>query len=373
MNVNLKEIFYFMGLTQSDGGFYVLVRGVEPVFKPVFKLASLTNTNTLDQSIDFLKRIGVYSGYEEGVPSDPEIGEAGRAPSIRVQSVEGIKKIISLYQDAWFKVTGVETPLLANKQRDLKLLALTYSNITFSKEEKIDIRHSFHKESYIDQDLPTNVQTKSRAEHEEIFNIVGKSAGSAKNIIENVEKTLKPTDPAKIPCDFWLGLLDGDGGFHVACHAEKNDKNEYISYLSFSIYVTLTLELGSKSVFTDFEKALGLKPLRINDFRKTTGKNAYQVQIRDAKEVKKIIKFIDDCGGLRGDTKRSDFELMKETQNLREQGVLYKSFSGDRAYQHGIMDKLLFKIFKVGQKPRKGPKRSLTYESAMDIVKRLYK
>lgn len=152
-----------------------------------------------------------------------------------------------------------------------------------------------------------------------------------------------------------------------------NDSRQYISYLSFSIYVTLTLEINSKSVFRDFEKAVGLRPSIIRDFRETTGKNAYQIQIRDAEEVKKLIKFIDNCGGLRGDAKRSDFELMKETQNLREQGVLYKSFSGDRAYQHEVMDKLLFKIFRVVQRPRKGRRRSLTYEGAMQIVRELYK
>lgn len=263
-------------------------------------------------------------------------------------------------------------PLLANKQRDLMLLELICSNNTFNKEEKIDIRYSLHKERYTDPDLPTNAQTKSRGEHEESLNIVGQSAGAAKNIVENVEKTLKPTDPTKIPCDFWLGLLDGDGGFHVACRARKNDRNEYISYLEFSIYVTLTLELGSQSVFKDFEKALGLKPLKIIDFRETTGKNAYQIQIRDANEIKKIIEFIDNCGGLRGDTKRNDFELLKETQNLREEGVLYKSFSGNRAYQHAIMDKLLLKIFRVGQKSRKGPRRAFTYDSAMQIIRDLY-
>ena len=67
MNVSLKEMFYFMGLTQSDGGLYVFVRGDTPVLKPVYKLASLTNTNTLELSTDFLKRIGVYSGYSTGV------------------------------------------------------------------------------------------------------------------------------------------------------------------------------------------------------------------------------------------------------------------------------------------------------------------
>jgi hypothetical protein len=36
-----------MGLTQSDGGFFLLVKGIEPLLNPVVKLASLTNTDTL--------------------------------------------------------------------------------------------------------------------------------------------------------------------------------------------------------------------------------------------------------------------------------------------------------------------------------------
>jgi len=377
MNISLKEIFYFMGLTQSDGGFFVLVKSHEhePILKPVIKLTSFTNSNTLQQSIDFLNRIDVFSGYEQGVASDPDMGEPGRAPSIRVQSVEGINKIISLYREAWFKATGVDTPLLANKQRDLMLLALVCSNNihSYSKEEKIDIRHSFHKQSYTGPDLPMNVQTKSRAEHERSLNIVGKTEGAARDIVENLEKRLKPTDPKKIPCDFWLGLLDGDGGFHVACLAEKNDSRRYISYLSFSVCVTLTLELGSESVFRAFEQVVGLKPLKIIDFRRTTGKNSLQIQVRDAQEVKKIMGFVENCGGLRGNTKKEDFELMKKTQNLREQGVLKKTYRGDRGFQHAIMDKLLFEIFKPEQKSRKGPARALTYESAMRIVRELYR
>jgi hypothetical protein len=37
------------------------------------------------------------------------------------------------------------------------------------------------------------------------------------------------------------------------------------------------------------------------------------------------------------------------------------------------MDKLLWKIFRVGQRPRKGRRRELTYEGAMQIVRELYK
>lgn len=53
MTISINEIFYLMGLTQSDGGFYALVRGIEPVLKPVFKIASLTNTNTLSEVTNF--------------------------------------------------------------------------------------------------------------------------------------------------------------------------------------------------------------------------------------------------------------------------------------------------------------------------------
>ena len=344
MNITLNEIFYFMGITQSDGGFMVFVRGRKPVLKPLYKVTSKTNTNTLPEFRDFLTRMGVYSGTDEGVPSNSATRERGRGPSIRIQSLNSILKIRSVYRRAWYDVTGVNTPLLANKQRDFVLTLLMCSNRTLSKAEKMDLRHTLHKEKYTDPDLPSNVQTKSRAEHEEILNIVGKSAGAAKNIVESVENTLKPADPTKIPCDFWLGLLDGDGGFHVGCRPRYNDSRTYISYLEFSIYVTLTLELSSKSVFRDFEKAVGLRPSRIRDFRDTSGQNAYQIQIRDANEVKKLIKFIDGCGGLRGDVRKADYELMKETQNLREQGLLKKSFRGNRAYQHEVMDKLLKKI-----------------------------
>lgn len=323
MTVDINEIFYFMGLTQSDGGFFVLLRGTDPVLKPVFKVASSTNTNTLSEFKDFLGKIGVYAGSEEGVLMDPEIEEPGRAPSLRVQSATSIQKIISVYREAWFNVTGCDTPLLANKQRDLMLLSSICSINTFSKEEKIDLRYTFHKEKYTDPDFPCNVQTKSRAQREAEFNIVGKSSGAAKNFVENIEKTLKSPNPMEISCHFWLGLLDGDGGFHVTCRPRMNDNRTYISYLEFSIYVTLTLELASESVFRDFEKAVGLSPLRIIDLRETTGKNGLQIQIRNAEEVKKLMKFIDNCGGLReglrGNAKKNDYEVMKETQNLREQ------------------------------------------------------
>jgi|AntDeeMinimDraft_4_1070355.scaffolds.fasta_scaffold01970_1 hypothetical protein len=47
MTISINEIFYLMGLTQSDGGFYALVRGIEPVLKLEIFIYNYTWLNNL--------------------------------------------------------------------------------------------------------------------------------------------------------------------------------------------------------------------------------------------------------------------------------------------------------------------------------------
>lgn len=372
-NHDLSYIFYFMGLIQSDGGMYCFCLAPYAQLKPIFKLASKTNTNTLLDAQKFLSKIEVYASYEQGQDSNRNTRNPGRAPSLRVQGKGDINKIITIFEQTWSQATRSKAPLLGAKRRDLQLLKLICSPTqSFSAAQKVDINLSFHKYSYSDQDLRVNVNEKSRKEKEIENNVVGLSQGSAQHILEELDSHCEKADPLLIPCTFWLGLLDGDGGFHVSCRARGEGKARY---LEFSTYITLTLELGSEEVFRGFEKALNLKPLKIIDFRQTTGKNGLQTQIRDGQEVKKVINYIKNCGfprELRGDTKTKDFELMENVQNLRESGALKKTFSGNRAEQHELMRNILLQIFPLGDRTRKGPKRSLDFEKAMNIVLDLY-
>jgi hypothetical protein len=322
---------YISGLLESDGSLRCDIDSESGNLKPVIKISSKTNKNTLQDVKEFLDQEGINCTVEGKQP--PKLNPSGRAPSLIVQGKLNCSNFSAKLIEfgVCMKHSGYKCSLLGNKQRNLMLLEEVCKSNALSKQEKLDLFKTFHKSNYDDNDTlsgtPRNVLEKTLKIEP------NSSVKAAESLIREVDSKfqlhLAKVDSlnGKLTGAYVAGLYDGDGGFNITISVKKADK-----ILEFTIDINLTLPAIDKLIF----KAIQMT-FEISDATLQKLGNCYQLKIRKAASVKKVISFFEDFPVL-GDHKIQEIHLLKQLICLKEANALKKGQADIQAMKKLITD-----------------------------------
>ena len=110
-----------------------------------------------------------------------------------------------------------------------------------------------------------------------------------------------------------MGLIEGEGSFGVYYKETKYTKknNEVKIHKSLQVNFSLGMSLRDKEMVSSIKEFLGFGRIYLSEKRKTI-----YYRISSKKDAKKIIQFIDGCGGFLGFKNKQYIEWKNKINNL---------------------------------------------------------
>ena len=307
---------YLAGLIESDGAIQCFFDKNRDNLNYVVKITSKKNTNSLGDIQAFLKDEGIVSGVTD-------VGDEGRAPSLRIQGNEQVVRFLKKLKQNVITLENEDDnylcPLLGVKFRNLCLILAAHEvNPSLTTEQKIDLKKTFHKENYQQQDiLGTGL---SRSEFEKRYGLEkNASVGALKELVEKVDAVYElhlnvlKRFCGKLNPDYVVGLYDGDGGFNVSFSQNKKDE-----ILDIQCDINLTLPTSDQHILDVVRTHFELSRITIQK-----NVNSREMKIRTQQGLKTVIAFFDKYP-LQGDYKATSLALVKETLDKKRQGFFRK-------------------------------------------------
>lgn len=313
---------YIAGLIESDGSIQCFIDKQTSNLKYIVKITSKTNTNTLKNVTNFLKENGITATEE--ITDDETIDDetSNRAPSIRIQGNDQVVLFLTkLIENSKFTADS-KYPLLGVKLRNLLLILNLPNQSTLTTVQKIDIKKTFHKENYEQEDIDKG-PSYSRNKYENNNNLKNNSSkNAAKQLIKKVDslynehlKEIKSFS-GKLNNDYVVGLFDGDGGFNISFSLKKTD-----GIVEIVNEINLTLPLSDVHIFAMLLTHFGLGLNEVSIQKKSTSE---QLKIRKQTSVQIMIDFFNKYP-LLGDHKSKGLELIKEVVSKKQNKFFQKN------------------------------------------------
>ncbi len=313
---------YIGGLLESDGTFYCGMSKEGSYLKPEIRIASKTNTNTLQDVKDFLIKEGIDCTIDK-VPledeTDIDCKKSDRAPNLRVQGKVQCSSFCKKIREngVIMEHNNYKCSLLGNKQRDLMLMEEVCKSDSLSLAEKLDLKKTFHKIDYSENDF-IGKKTIIREDFEKRLGInSGSSLNAAKELILGIdskyqEHVIKVIDfGGKINGSYVAGLFDGDGGFNITTSVKEKEK-----IIAYTVDINLSLPKKDSHIFKVIQQTFDIDPVTLQ-----IKKNSIQMKIRREDLVKKVLSYFDKYPIL-GDHKIEEINLIKHYHALKEAGLL---------------------------------------------------
>lgn len=329
-SLTVINIDYIRGFFEADGCFTVSFS--ENVLKLCVKFSQKTNITILPLIQDFLAQHGISSTIDNSQDSDSDSDSEyeettelenqsdtskNRAPALRVQGINQIKKFLTLLEN------GTDTFIFATeKQRDLFIMRELVFNPNLTDAQCIGLKKSLHKTNQDEPDFE-NKKTVPRSTLEKRFGLnPGDSITESKALLTQIDnnynlhqtnlKAAMDTNTLKVSPAYIAGLVDGDGCYYVTYQFVKDRGAKAKARIEWQGNFTLTMHIKSKLAVELFLYAIN-KPN--HTLKRTKTKKAFQMWIRKQEGVDFLMTKHDDYP-LLGDYRNEQLAAVKKLRVL---------------------------------------------------------
>jgi hypothetical protein len=348
-NTNIT-VEWVVGQLETDGNFSLNIDRSNGNLKPIIKLASTSNTNTLDLFADWVCSIGINPKFESG--------KQVRACSVKVEGKNQVLRLLKVLRQSSISFTG-------GKFRDALLVEIALKK-TLTPAQKIGLKKSLHKANRHEVDLKTSTQTVSRQEYERRMGIqIGSSVTESEAILRCIDILSRihskclldqcAANTLSVPPDYIKGVVDGDGSISVITQV----RDERIHWgLNFSVALDANSAVTAEILKYCFKSNVTITQV---ESRKNPGQiTSLNLAFRNEKDIDSVLNYFNVHGRPLGDLRNKEFDLAYEYQLLKQN-------NGLRDYTIALA--FLNKIYRLSELIQKGAKRTPFQETSQALEK----